>query len=211
MIQIIKKEYTDLNEVIDDINVISIQYDYFKDYNIIEKNESYIALLKFDVPNKYKTLTTLDIAKIKKEKSSSVLDFKYKIELNDKDAENSSWSKFLECDVCNRMIRIRADFGIKDIIDLVHMTYIDNGCIEKEYIEVELNAFGSSRGFFTISSEVVNRIVCENVDYEILYNHIISVYLQRGLLLDRDGLGEFKDILKRVCKLINDRNITKKL
>ena len=33
------------------------------------------------------------------------------------------------------------------------------------------------------------------------------MYLQRGYLLDIDGLDDFKKVLKRACNLINERNV----
>lgn len=65
MIQIIKKDYKNLEEAVDNINIISIKYDYFKDYSIISNlNEStYTALLKFDVPKNYECFSSLTLLK----------------------------------------------------------------------------------------------------------------------------------------------------
>lgn len=208
MIQIIKREYKDLNEAIEDINVISIQYDYFKDYDILQTNKSYTALLKFDVPSEYNPVATLEIATIRKKKSFHVLDFDYRIEFNNEELEKETFSKILECKIYNdKLIEICGHFGFKDFLNIVEMTYIDNGYFKKQYIEVKLKEFELSDGYFTLPSKEKSKFVCENVDYNILYEHIVNVYLQRGYLLDREGLEQFKHVLKIVCELVNERNL----
>ena len=44
MIQIIKKEYKDLNKAVQNINTIAINYDYFIDCNILLVKENYIDI-----------------------------------------------------------------------------------------------------------------------------------------------------------------------
>lgn len=210
MIQIIKKEYKDLDKAIKAINVISIQYDYFKDYNIITSpiNENYIVLLKFDVPKNYNCLSTLDLAKIKANGSFHVLSFKYKIELADKELESKTWSKYIECKVYNdKLIEIYADFGIKDFINLVKFKYIDDGLFENKYIQVCLNKFEFCSYLGTEISKERDKFICECIDYKIIYDHVINVYLQRGYLFNIDGIKDFKKVLKMVCNLINERNV----
>lgn len=208
MIQIIKKEYRTIDEAIKDINIISINYDYFTDYDIITFQTSYIVLLKFNVPEDSKYISTLDLAKIKSEGSFNILNFKYNIELTDKELEAQTWSKSINCNVFNdRLIEITAHFGIKDFIDIVRFEYIDDGIFKGKYIEVSLNEFEFSSYLWGCSSKKRQTFVCDNVDYKVIYEHINNVYLQRGYLLNRDGLKDFKETLQRVCDLINKRKI----
>lgn len=210
MIQVIKKDYKNLDSAIEDINRISIRYDYFKDYSVIASpsHESYAVLLKFDVPKNYNCLCKLDLANIKSKGSFHVLDFEYKIELNDKELEEKTWPKSIRCKVYNeKLVEIIADFGIKDFIHIVGFKYIDEGLFKNKYIKVSLNEFEISSYLGCEVSKERETIICENVDYKLIYDHIVSVYLQRGYLLDIDGLHRFNDVLKMVCDLINKRNL----
>lgn len=212
MIQIIKKDYKDIDEAIRDINVMSIEYDYFKDFNIITSptNESCTAILKFDVPRNYKCLATLDLAKIKAKGSFHILNFNYEIKFVDEELEANSLFKCIECEVYNnKSVKIRAHFGFKDFTDLVKFNYIDEEFFEKKYIQVCLQEFEFSPYLTGVASRERETFICENVDYKYIYDHIVNVYLQRGYLLDIDGLSDLKKILKRVCELINERNIKK--
>ena len=210
MIQIIKKDYKNISEAVNDINAISIQYDYFKDFNIMTSptHENYTAILKFDVPKNYNCLATLDLAKIKAEGSFHILNFKYKIKFVDKELEANSFFKCIECEVYNnKIIKIYAHFGFKDFIELIRFNYLDDGLFENKYIQVYLKEFEFSpylSGVRTIDRET---FICENIDYKYIYDHIVNVYLQRGYLLDIDGLNDFKKVLKRACNLINERNV----
>lgn len=211
MIQIIKKDYKDIDTAVRDINVLSIQYDYFKDFNIITSptHESYIAILKFDVPKNYNCLATLDLAKIKSEGSFHILNFKYKIKFVDKELEANSFFKCIECKVYNnnKLVEICSHFGFKDFIDLVKFKYIDDEFFENKYIEVCLKEFEFSPYLTGTRSIERETFICENIDYKYIYDHIVNVYLQRGYLLDIDGLDDFKKVLKRACNLINERNV----
>ncbi|RDY22432.1 hypothetical protein CHF27_013475 [Romboutsia maritimum] len=210
MIQIIKKEYKELDKAIRDINKLAIQYDYFKDYNIITSpiNSNYIVLLKYDVPKNYNCISTLDLAKIKAKGSFHVLKFNYMIEFLDKKLEEQSWSKYIECKVYNdKLIEIFVNFGMKDFGNIVKFNYIDDGIFKNKYIKVCLNEF---KFCSYLGSEVCkerNTFICENIDYKVIYDHIINVYFQRGYLLNTDGLEHFKKTLKMVCNLINERNL----
>lgn len=209
MIQIIKKEYKDLDKAVQNINAIAINYDYFIDYNILPVKENYIALLKFDIPNKYKSIETLDIAKIKEKEFSYILNFEYEIILEDKELENKIGPKSIWCEPygCNGGIRILCDFGIKDFIDIINIVYIDNERFKKQHIELTLNIFEQTSMCMHPLHKEIYKDLCEYVDYNILYNHIADIYLQRGYLLDRKGLEALKNILKRLCGIINSRNI----
>ena len=210
MIQIIKKDYKDIDTAVMDINTISIQYDYFKDFNIMTSptHENYTAILKFDVPRNYKCLATLDLAKIKAEGSFHILNFKYKIKFMDKELEANTLFKCIECKVYNnKIVEICAHFGFKDFIDLVKFKYIGDEFCENKYIEVCLKDFEFSP--YLTGARAIERetFICENVDYKYIYDHIVNVYLQRGYLLDIDGLNDFEEVFKRVCELINERNV----
>lgn len=210
MIQIIKKDYKDIDKAVRDINIISIQYDYFKDFNIIMSltHESYIAILKFDVPKNYNCLVSLDLAKIKSKGSFHVLNFIYKIELVDKELEANTFSKYIKCKVYNKkFIVICADFGIKDFIDLVRFKYVDDGLFKDKYIQVCLNEFEYCSYLGGTRTKERETFICENINYKYIYDHIVNVYLQRGYLLDIEGLNHFEKIFKMVCKLINERNV----
>lgn len=203
MIQIIKREYKSLDELVKNINIISIEYEYFQDYYIIIENQNYVALLKFDIPNNYECFSTLDIAKIKSTESFHVLDFKYKIELDNKNKESKAWSKYIECKIYNdTLVEIRGDFGFKDFINFVEIEYVNS-----EYIQVKLNEFYFSGYLTIVDSKEKNTFICKSIDSNVIYEHIVNVYFQRGYLLDRDGLNEFNNVLKRVCNLINERNL----
>ena len=210
MIQVIKKDYKDIDTAVRDINVLSIQYDYFKDFNIMTSptHENYTAILKFDIPRNYKCLATLDLAKIKSEGSFHILNFKYKIEFIDKELEANTILKYLECKVYNNtLVEIRTHFGFKDFIDLVKFKYIDDGLFKNKYIEVCLREFDFSSYLTGTRSKDRETFICENIDYKYIYDHIVNVYLQRGYLLDREGLNNFKEVFKRACNLINERNV----
>ena len=213
MIQIIKKDYKNINEAVSDINATSIQYDYFKDFNIITSptHENYTAILKFDVPRNYKCLATLDLARIKTEECSfHVLNFKYKIKFIDKELEANTLFKCIECKVYNnKIVEICAHFGFKDFIDLVKFKYIGDEFCENKYIEVCLKEFEPSVCLTGVRAKDRETFICENIDYKYICDHIVNVYLQRGYLLDIDGLNDFKKVLKRVCDLINERDIKK--
>lgn len=203
MIQIIKREYKSLDELVKNINIISIEYEYFQDYDIMTENKNYVALLKFDIPNNYECFSTLDIAKIKSTGSFHVLDFKYKIELDNKNKESMEWSKYIECKTYNdTLVEIQGYFGFKDFISFVEIKYINS-----EYIQVKLNEFYFSGYLSVVAPKEKNIFICNSIDSNVIYEHIVNVYFQRGYLLDRDGLNEFNNILKIVCNLINDRNL----
>lgn len=203
MIQIIKMEFKSLDELVRNINIISIEYEYFQDYDIMIENKNYVALLKFDIPSNYKCFSTLDIAKIKPTGSFHVLDFKYKIELDNKNKESKELSKYIECKIYNDiLVEIQGYFGFKDFINFVEIEYVNS-----EYIQVKLNEFYFSGYLTIVAPKEKNTFICNSIDSNVIYEHIVNVYFQRGYLLDRDGLNEFNNIVKRVCNLINERKL----
>lgn len=147
-----------------------------------------------------------DLAKIKQDGSFHILDFKYEIEFEDKDLESKSYGKNINCKTYNdNLLEIQGVFDFKDWINFVEIHYIDDN-----YIEVTLNNFNFPEYFNSFVSEEKEKFVCREVDYNILYKHIIDVYFQRGFLLDLLGLKGFYYTLKRVCDLVNNRKLKHK-
>lgn len=87
MIQVIKIVCDNLDEVINKVNSIGIDYDYFKGYKLINTDCKYVVLLEFDVP-KIRQVLDLSIIRLgRKKEPRYIYTHRYDISFYDKNKE----------------------------------------------------------------------------------------------------------------------------
>lgn len=194
MLQVIRREFEKLRDLIEYINHVSICYGYLKDYEIIKENNKYSLLLNFDVPE---VRQMLELAQFKKQENEN-----YRA-IFDIEIDNKCRSIFPPCilfsDLTNGF-KIQGSFGFKNINDLIRINY------DKltKYFTIELKKFNfQSNLCYTIEDQ---SIFVQNIDYQVIYNHLINLIFYRGYLIDKISLEELKQYLQYFVKYLNEKD-----
>lgn len=196
MLQVINKEFSTLEKLVEYINKVSINYDYFKDYQVIKEEDKYKVLLNFDIP---KAMQILELAKLKETKS---MDYKatessYMIEVENTSSATGSSIYFSEL---KNGVQIQGFFSFDGTYDLIQ----SNHDTLKDYFTIELRNF--KYGYMGWSTEVENILSVKEVDPMIIYNHLVKVIIIRGYLIDRESLKRLKYNIDVVSNWLNRKN-----
>ncbi|MBN1061396.1 hypothetical protein DVV95_06120 [Clostridium botulinum] len=200
MLQVIEKEFKKLKDLVKYINKVSIYYKYLKDYKILKENDKYNLFLNFDVPE---VGEILKLATLKDAGNDNHLlyDSSYDIELENRSRDIRSCICFSI--LGEKKFEIRADFGIQIYYVLIQIIYDDL----KDYFAIELRNFDFEPHYYRgWNIEIEKAMLMKVVDYEIIYNHLVKLILNRGYLIDVFSLNELKKDLDNICRGLNKKN-----
>ncbi|WP_455810146.1 hypothetical protein [Clostridium butyricum] len=177
MIQIVKKKAKNTENIVDIVNYVSINFEYFKDYQLINKGEEYDILLKFDVPN---VLDSLQLVNLKEEEVRGDI-FNYHI-CNYGDGNTFDFG-FISVNKIVNGIQIRFLWNIKSFMDPITIIY------EKEFEEfkVYLNDFNMNHGYGE-NNYIEKNMLLKEIDYKMITEHLIAVTKKIGYLFDRQSI-----------------------
>ncbi|EPY2273809.1 hypothetical protein ACXAUS_002684 [Clostridium sporogenes] len=196
MLQVIKKEFKKLDDLVKYINRISIFYGYLKDYKILEENDKYNLLMNFDVPE---VKLNLDLAKLVEgeidDKDDISIKMIYKIKLQE--SKEKDFSLILFTDLKDGII-IQCHFNFSSY-DLIRIDYKSL----EDYFFVELKNFQYSR--YGWSTNIENILSVKEIDYKLIYNHLVKMIFNRGYLLDFISLEKLQEAIYYKIKWLNKK------
>lgn len=200
MIQVMKREFEILDELVKYINETSISYGYLKDYQIMRENNKYIALLNFDIPSVVCQFIELAKFDVIRDKSHHIYRMTYKIDLEEKNKDSWTSSIYFEDLRCG--VQIQGNFGFKSTYPLVRVTY------DKftDYFTVQLRNFDFERSMIGWHTDIEETLFVKDINHEIIYNHVVKLLLNRGYLIDTVSLKEFKGHVYHLSKWLNKKN-----
>ncbi|MHB9937889.1 hypothetical protein CF098_07650 [Clostridium sporogenes] len=196
MLQVIKKEFKSLDDLVKYINRISILYGYLKDYKILEENDKYNILMNFDVPE---VKLNLDLAKLVRgeidDKDDISIKMIYKIKLQE--SKEKDFSLILFSDLKHGII-IQGHFNFSSY-DLIRIDYksLEN------YFFVELRSF--QYDCYGWSTKIENILSVKEIDYKLVYNHLVKLIFSRGYLLDFISLEKLQEAIYYKIKWLNKK------
>lgn len=198
MIQVIKKDFDDINKAISYINETSIAYKDLVDYQILTnnkiednaKNDSYIVLLKFDINEEINEF--LELAKLELKRNDEgiayIPDAYHSIVIDEK---NTMRSCFIGVDFNTsdgKYMEITTHLGFKAFYNPVCL-------FNKQYEGIKLKLSGHDTDKYPHGADDKIKII-KSVDLNEVYNHIVSGLLFHGYLFDKESLAMLKDNLK---------------
>ncbi|MDU7251578.1 MAG: hypothetical protein E6274_04470 [Clostridium sp.] len=196
MLQVIKKEFKKLDDLVKYINRISIFYGYLKDYKILEENDKYNLLMNFDVPE---VKLNLDLAKLVEgeidDKDDISIKMIYKIKLQE--SKEKDFSLILFTDLKDGII-IQCHFNFSSY-DLIRIDYKSL----EDYFFVELKNFQYS--CYGWSTNIENILSVKEIDYKLIYNHLVKMIFNRGYLLDFISLEKLQEAIYYKIKWLNKK------
>ncbi|NFO48584.1 hypothetical protein FDB40_17155 [Clostridium botulinum] len=197
MLQVIKREFRKLKDLVQYINDISIKYGYLKDYQILKENEKYNLFLSFNVPecNQF-----LELAKLKQEISEDHLLYKTNYILKSED-KSSNICANIYCRDLRNGFEVNGNFGYDGMFNLININYD----LIKDYFLIELRKFEYDRSIIGWHTHVDDTLFVENVDHKIIYNHLVKLIFNRGYLIDKFSLKELEDNLYYIAKWLNKK------
>jgi hypothetical protein len=200
MIQVVKREFEILDELVKYINDTSISYGYLKDYQIMRENNKYIVLLNFDIPSGVCQFLELAKFDIVRDKNHLVYRTTYKIEPEEK--KEGLWTSMIYFDDLRSGVQIQGIFGFKSTYSLATVTY------DKftDYFTVQLRNFDFERSLIGWHTNVDETLFVKDIDHEVIYEHVVKLLLNRGYLIDKISLKEFKDHVYCLAKWLNKKN-----
>lgn len=185
MLQLIKFEFDNLDNAINEFNHLSIKYNHITDYNIITTlDNKYCLILKFDIDKlgQYLELASLNLRKNKKD-FYYIYEHSYSINLY---KNNEPRFLSLEFNKKENGIDIYASFGLKDCGDILNINFDKFGYNFK--VHTYKFEFISGYNFWSIRPKEI--LIQEQVNYEYIYENIINMFLFRGYLFDVDSLNK---------------------
>ncbi|WP_090091997.1 hypothetical protein [Clostridium uliginosum] len=200
MIQVIKREFEKIDELVKYINNTSISYGHLKDYQIMRENNKCIVLLNFDIPSAVCQFLELARFDIVRDKSHLIYRMTYKIEPEEKNKD--SWTSMIYFDDLRCGVQIQGIFGFKSTYSLATVTY------DKftDYFTVQLRNFDFERSMIGWHTDIEETLFVKDINHEIIYNHVVKLLLNRGYLIDTISLKEFKDHVYYLTKWLNKKN-----
>lgn len=200
MLQVIERKFEKLEEVIKYINKVSIKYGYLKDYQIIRGVDTYSLILKFDVPE---CKQVLELANLKQIVSEDQLIYKtsYNIELEDRSAKTSSNICFIDL---KNGFEIQGYFDYDGVFNLIQIDYD----VQQNLYTIELRNF--KNGIYGWSTKSEKMLHVENIDYKIIYNHLVKLIFNRGYLVDISGLNDLEENLFYIANWLNKKEFDKR-
>ncbi|MBO0571169.1 hypothetical protein FDF50_14680 [Clostridium botulinum] len=196
MLQVIKKEFKGLDDLVKYINRISILYGYLKDYKILEENDKYDLLMNFDVPE---VKLNLDLAKLVRDEIDDRYEHDIKMIYNIKSLESVEkefYSILFSYSEARVMIQGYFDFVIYDLIEINYKSLEDYFFIQLNNFEYDLSAW---------STKVENILSVKEIDHKLVYNHLVKLVLNRGYLLDFMSLGKLEKAIYHKIKWLNKK------
>lgn len=197
MIQVVKREFEKLDESVKYINNTSISYDYLKDYQIIKEDDKYNVLLNFDIPTEVCQYLELARFKIVRDKSCRVYKTTYNIEVEEQ--EHDRWPARIFFDDIRKGVQMQGYFDFKSINTFFTITYDWAG----NYFIVELRKYDFERSILGWHTDVDKVLFMKEIDYKVIYNHVIKLLLNRGYLIDKLSLDEFKEHVSCIAQWLN--------
>lgn len=196
MLQVIKKEFKSLDDLVKYINRISILYGHLKNYKILEKNDKYNLLMNFDVPE---VKFNLDLAKLvrNKQNQNDSNSIGYRIELVENLRKEISDISF---NSLKKGLEIQGYFNLDGVFDLIKIRYER---LEDSFL-IELRKFKDD--YYGSSTEVEKNFLTKEIDYKLIYNHLIKLIFNRGYLLDFISLEELKKTIYYKTKWLNKKD-----
>lgn len=212
MIQIIEESFDTIEDAKEYVNNISLKYEYVNDIDIIYNGKNkYIAVIKFDIKCNYDIYSIFDLATLEERKNkenevSYVWEIDSCIKFPDKRLKEGELFKRIQSSIREYKrdgysFELRTFFGIKDWNNII--TINDKGYGDYEVI---LMAFEYER-YFGILNREKEHFFTKKIDSDILYNHIIETYKQRGYLFDRFSLKTIRTLSEGISLGINERRI----
>lgn len=200
MLQVIERRFEKLEDVIKYINKVSIKYGYLNDYQIIRGIDTYSLLLNFDVPE---CKQFLELANLKKIISEDNLIYRtsYNIELEDKSAKTRSNIYFKDL---KNSFEIQGYFEYDGVFNLIQINYD----LIKDLFSIELRNFKNS--IYGWGTEVEKTLFVENIDYKIIYNHLVKLIFNRGYLVNISGLNDLEEDLYYIANWLNKKEFVVK-
>ncbi|MDU5011031.1 MAG: hypothetical protein E6257_02775 [Clostridium botulinum] len=196
MLQVIKKEFKKLDDLVKYINRISIFYGYLKDYKILEENDKYNLLMNFDVPE---VKLNLNLAKLVRgeidERYKSDIKMIYEIK-SPESVEKEFYSIFFSDSETRIIIQGYFDFVIYDLIEINYKSLEDYFFIQLSNFEYDLLEW---------DTKVENVLWVKEVDYKLIYNHLVKLIFNRGYLLDYKSLEELDKAIYCKIKWLNKK------
>ncbi|EHN13257.1 hypothetical protein [Clostridium sporogenes] len=196
MLQVIKKEFKKLDDLAKYINRISIFYGYLKDYKILEENDKYNLLMNFDVPE---VKLNLNLAKLIRgeidERYKSDIKMIYEIK-SPESVEKEFYSIFFSDLETRIIIQGYFDFVIYDLIEINYKSLEDYFFIQLSNFEYDLLEW---------DTKVENVLWVKEVDYKLIYNHLVKLIFNRGYLLDYKSLEELDKAIYCKIKWLNKK------
>ncbi|KEI96344.1 hypothetical protein [Clostridium botulinum] len=196
MLQVIKKEFKRLDDLVKYINRISIFYGYLKEYKILEENDKYNLLMNFDVPE---VKLNLNLAKLVRgeidERYKSDIKMIYKIKSLES-VEKEFYSIFFSDSETRIIIQGYFDLVIYDLIEINYKSLEDYFFIQLSNFEYDLLEW---------DTKVENVLWVKEVDYKLIYNHLVKLIFNRGYLLDYKSLEELDKAIYCKIKWLNKK------
>ncbi len=197
MIQLVKHEFERLDDLVKYVNNTSISYGYLKDYQIIKENDEYNVILNFDVPE---VCDFFELAKLNLVEGQNRFVYRNKYTIDVEKKSENTWLSSIIFNDLKEGFKIQGSFGFKNIFNLIEITY------------------DSFRGYFTVKlgnasyenrkgqDHIENNLCVEYIDHEIIYNHLVKLFFNRGYLIDKSSLEDLKQHLCYVVHWLNRRN-----
>lgn len=200
MLQVINREFEKLKDLVQYINKISIQYGYLRDY-LITREDNYNLFLNFDVPE---VKQLLELAKLKEQRSEDcrAIDTVYHIQLEDNSSKTGSNIFFSEL---LKGCYIQAHFGFDGCFDLIKIIY-DEGTF---YFNIELRKFDFEESMLGWHTKIDKILVVQEIDYTVIYNHLVKLILSKGYLIDKTSLKGFEINIECIANWLNRKQFNK--
>lgn len=198
MLQVVKREFKKLDELVIYTNNTSIDYGYLKNYQIINENDKYTLLLNFDVPE---CKQLLELTKLKKRISNDniITNTNYKIELENKSIEIHSDIEFRRL---KHGFNIQSHFGYDGTFDLIEVNYV----VLKDHFTIELRKFDYDNISIGLTTTTDNVLCVKNIEYKIIYDHLVKLIFNRGYILDKASLNKLENNLCSIGKWLNRKD-----
>jgi hypothetical protein len=197
MIQVIKHEYKKIDELVNYINNTSIKYGYLKDYEVIKENNKDIALINFEIPSEVCQLLELAKFDIAESEGNSIYGRIYNIIPEEK--TEGFWLAMLSVNELRYGVQIQGTFGIKNICNLVEITYDK----VTTFFKIEFNNYKNDGSWH---KKIDKTLFIKEIDPKIVYKHVVKVLFNRGYLINKISLKNFENDLYYLAKLLNEKN-----
>lgn len=98
-------------------------------------------------------------------------------------------------------VQIQGIFGFKSTYSLVKVNY------DKftDYFTVELRNFDFEGSLIGWHTDIEETLFVKEIDHEVIYEHVGKLLLNRGYLIDKISLKEFKDHAYYLAKWLNKK------
>lgn len=210
MIQIVEKSFESIEKAREFANIILIDYQGVEDVSFLysEKN-GYTTILKFNIKCKYSGYATFDLARLNRKISDEikyVWENEYKILFEDSRLKKAEGFKYMKNSIIDYgeegyVYQLDLFFDFKDWIKVIEVKYNN-----LEGYEVILEKF-KINSFYGYGHEIEKHFITKIIDKNILYDHIIEVYKQRGYLFDKKSLKSLEEMCRCIAMCMNKEKI----